>query len=36
MKECISGKALAVANRCPFCHEDIDPGPKGWVKHLVD
>lgn len=35
MKDCISAKAPAQANRCPLCHEDIDPGEEGWIKHLV-
>ena len=26
MKECIGAKASAIANRCPFCHEDTEPG----------
>eukprot|EP00919_Chromeraceae_sp_WS-2016_P011820 GHVR01027602.1.p1 GENE.GHVR01027602.1~~GHVR01027602.1.p1 ORF type:complete len:105 (-),score=1.29 GHVR01027602.1:10-324(-) len=34
-KECLSAKPLAVANRCPLCHIDIDPGMKGWRAHLV-
>jgi hypothetical protein len=34
-KGCISSKPLNVANRCPHCHEDIEPKKKGWIKHLV-
>lgn len=35
MKECLTAKAPATANRCPLCHEDIDPGDPGWIKHLA-
>ena len=35
-KDCIPAKAPAQAGRCPFCHEDTEPGEKGFKKHLVD
>lgn len=35
-KECIPAKPLAVANRCPLCHLDIDPGQDGWRTHLAE
>ena len=32
---CIPAKLLTIANRCPLCHQDIQPGENGWKKHLI-
>ena len=33
-ESCNIGKSVSAANRCPLCHEDIQPLEKGWIKHL--
>ena len=35
-KGCQIAKPAKAANRCPLCHKDIEPGEKGWKKHLMD
>lgn len=32
---CLSAKPASVANRCPLCHEDVDPGIEGWKQHIL-
>jgi centrosomal protein CEP104 len=32
---CLPFKPLAKANRCPLCHDDVDAGPQGWLKHIL-
>ena len=32
---CLPARDLRDANRCPFCHEDIEPYQAGWEAHLL-
>lgn len=32
---CLAAKAPSRANRCPLCHDDVDPGQAGWLKHIL-
>ena len=32
---CLAAKPPSRANRCPLCHDDVDPGPTGWMKHIL-
>jgi hypothetical protein len=31
----LPARDLRDANRCPFCHEDIEPYQAGWEAHLL-
>lgn len=32
---CLAAKPPSRANRCPLCHDDVDPGQAGWLKHIL-
>ena len=32
---CLPAKHPSKANRCPLCHDDVDPGQSGWLKHIL-
>lgn len=32
---CLAAKPPSKANRCPLCHDDVDPGQAGWLKHIL-
>jgi centrosomal protein CEP104 len=32
---CLAAKPPSKANRCSLCHDDVDPGPSGWIKHII-
>ena len=32
---CLPAKPPSVANRCPLCHDDVDPGTEGWKQHIL-
>ncbi len=32
---CLSAKPPSRANRCPLCHDDVEPGQAGWLKHIL-
>lgn len=32
---CLAAKPASKANRCPLCHDDVDPGQNGWMKHIL-
>jgi centrosomal protein CEP104 len=32
---CLAAKAPSKANRCALCHDDVDPGQAGWLKHIL-
>ena len=34
-QSCLSAKPVSKANRCPLCHDYVDPGPSGWIKHII-
>ena len=34
-QSCLAAKPPSRANRCPLCHEDVDPEPSGWIKHII-
>ncbi len=34
-KSCLAAKPMSAHNRCPLCHEDVEPGAAGWKEHLV-
>lgn len=32
---CLAAKPIAKANRCPLCHDDVEPGQNGWIRHML-
>jgi XRCC1 N terminal domain/UvrB/uvrC motif len=32
---CLPAKPPSKANRCPLCHDDVEPGHLGWIKHII-
>jgi centrosomal protein CEP104 len=32
---CLSAKPITKANRCPLCHDDVEPGQNGWIRHVL-
>ena len=32
---CLAAKPPSKANRCPLCHDDVDPVQTGWLKHIL-